>query len=69
MWSRHYIHSFFFYMIIFSFVLCKQTGRTAGTFMPLVVDIVHNHGIVFISFTPVLECMGVCVRMHLVAAE
>lgn len=37
--------------------------------MPLVVDIVHNHGIVFIRFTPVLEGMGVRVRMHLVAAE
>lgn len=33
--------------------------------MPLAVDIFHSHGIVFVQFTPVLECMGVCLHMHL----
>lgn len=32
--------------------------------MPLAVDIAHSHGIVFVRFTPVLECMGVCLHMH-----
>lgn len=32
--------------------------------MPLAVDPAHSHGIVFVQFTPVLECMGVCLHMH-----
>lgn len=32
--------------------------------MPLAVDTAHSHGIVFVQFTPVLECMGVCLHMH-----
>ncbi|XP_023778444.1 sorting nexin-14 [Cyanistes caeruleus] len=38
---------------------CYKWGRAGERFMPLAVDIVDSHGIVFVQFTPVLlECMG-----------
>lgn len=32
--------------------------------MALAVDTTHSRGIVFVQFTPVLECMGVCLHIH-----
>lgn len=74
MWFRHYILFILFYDSSFLFGYShlyfanEQEEQWGCSCLWLWILFIIN-GIVFINFTPVLECMGVCVWMHLLAVE